>query len=282
MLAGEDRARLALPAPFRRGRFLSYQPGAVPVMIDRGTATDHSKMPADGATHENSDDAPRTAEASGEPVEDESRLAEASADPDSVLLDPSRAGEPSLSALEARVRRLEEELARLQDTQQMETRIVSRVLEQVKNECPGPVRESTAIMAQAGRHLLPAAVGALQAHAATVEAPAQPSLQPTRQPWLIVELYADLRTLLRMARDPLYRTVWLGRALLPLALVAAIFTSGLWLNLVPGFAFLPAFMAGLLTKVVDLFLAFILCKALQREIRRYREAVSDPAPARHS
>jgi hypothetical protein len=39
-------------------------------------------------------------------------------------------------------------------------------------------------------------------------------------------------------------------------------------------------MTSLIVKVVDLFLAFVLCKVLQREIRRYRDAVPDQAPAR--
>jgi hypothetical protein len=201
---------------------------------------------------------------------------------------PRRAALEPLAALEERVRRLEEELARLRDTQQLETRIVDRVLEQVRSDRPNPLRESAAVMVQAGRQLLPAAIGAIQAHAAALEAPTGgdagplPPAVPVKQPWLIVDLYADVRTLYRMARDPLYRTVWLGRALLALALLAAILTSGLWLKLVPPFMLLPDLIFGWVVKVLDLLLAFVLCKALQREIRRYREAVPDQAPARPS
>lgn len=180
-----------------------------------------------------------------------------------------------VAALQQRVLQLEEKIERLQDTQPLETRVAERVLEQVKAErpAPSPARDTTAIMLGVGRQVLPAALGVLQGQAVAAEATAS-----ARQPWLIVDLYADLRTLVRMARDPLYRTVWLGRALTPLALLGAILTSWLWLYLVPGFALLPDFLAKLFVIFVDLFLAFILCKALQREIRRYREAVPDQSP----
>lgn len=195
---------------------------------------------------------------------------------------------PSLAALEERVRRLEDSVAQLQNTQPIEERVASRVLEQVKSEKPASssaVRESAALVLGAGRHILPAAVGILQAQADTVESQAQAATSPAKPSWLIVDLFADLRTLFRMCRDPRYRSIWASRALLPLALVALIVASWLWLQLVPGFALVEKMsetLATVMVKVVDLFLAFVLYKALQREIRRYRETVPDQAPERRS
>lgn len=195
---------------------------------------------------------------------------------------------PSLAALEERVRRLEDGVAQLQNTQPIEERVASRVLEQVKSEKPASssaVRESAALVIGAGRHLLPAAVGILQAQADVAEGQAQAATPPAKPSWLIVDLFADFRTLFRMSRDPRYRNIWASRALLPLALVALIVASWLWLKLVPGFALVETMsetLATLMVKVVDLFLAFILCKALQREIRRYRETLPDPTLERRS
>ncbi|HXG12892.1 MAG TPA: hypothetical protein VNK04_24255 [Gemmataceae bacterium] len=217
--------------------------------------------------------------------------------------DPPAAAKPPTDglSLEERVRRLEDAVAHWEDTQDLEERLVRRVLEHVRPASPklGSVRQTTALMLDVGRQLLPVAVEALQARTAEAETqaapaavqavPAEARAAPTeappaptaeRRPWLIVDLYTDLRTLGRMLRDPLYRTVWLSRGFLPLGLTAAILTSGIWLYLVPGFALLPGVVAGPVIKVVDLFLAFVLCKVLQREIRRYREAAPDPAPLR--
>lgn len=198
-----------------------------------------------------------------------------------------RASRRTIRALEERVQRLEDALAQMQDTQPLETRIVSRVLEKVGSDRPavaptpassGAVRESAALMLDAGRQLSAAAVGALQAQASAVEARALVApTTPTAQPWLIVDLWADVRTLFRMSRDPLYRTAWLGRALLPLGLLGLIFSSWLWLHLVPGYSLLMQIsetLARLLIAIVNLLLAFVLCKVLQREIRRYREVLS--------
>jgi hypothetical protein len=204
------------------------------------------------------------------------------------------AGEPrpaaTLALLEERVRRLEDALAQLQDTRPLEARIASRVIDQVGREPAIPtgepaatVRQSAAIMLDAGRQLLPAAASVLQAQANIAEVRARASAADAGgRSWLIVDLYTDLRTLFRMCRDPLYRTVWLPRALAPLGLLAAILTSSIWLHLLPGFGLLPGMVASLIGLFVNLLLTFILCKALQREIRHYRETLPGPAAPRKS
>lgn len=195
----------------------------------------------------------------------------------SEALSPS-IDEAALNALAERVGRLEEGLAEVRDTASLESRIVTRVLEQVGRDRPSGLRESAGLMLDAGRRLLPVAAGALQAQAAALEARADAA--PPARPWLIADLWADVRTLARMARDPLYRTIWLGRALVPLGLLVLILTSWVWLLLIPGLSLLPDIASVLLVKVVDLFLAFVLCKVLQREIRRYRATLPDPSPPR--
>src|SRR5262245_41381098 len=253
-------------------------------MMDRAAATEHPETLTDAAPRPPGEDPVALGGVeSFEGAKDGPQPSEPAAEQPTTPEAPPPSDEASLPSLEQRVRKLEDTLAELQDTQYIEERVVRRVLEEVHRgqpESPGPVVPSAALVIDAGRQILPAAVGALQAHAAAVEARARNAAPAARPPWLIVELWADARTLARMSRDPLYRTIWLGRVILPLGLVAAIFTSWIWLNLLPGFALLPGVVSGLLIKVVDLFLAFVLCKVLQREIRRYREAVPDQAPVR--
>src|SRR5262249_61242878 len=82
-------------------------------------------------------------------------------------------------------------------------------------------------------------------------------------PWLLLDVYHEVRSIFRMFIDPRYRV---SRGVWPLTigLLVAIGTSWLW---VPASS-LPVFGA-LLTRAVDLVLAYILFKVLGRETRRY-------------
>lgn len=191
--------------------------------------------------------------------------------------------DPRVAELEDRVRRLEDVVTSLQDTRGLEARVVESLTARVTQGRPAGLKESAGLIIDAGRHLLPAAVDALK-HGADV-ADAQAGAQARagakgKRPWLLFEVYADLRAMVRMYVDPRYPLGWQGR-LLPLILVGAILLSWLWL---PGSAILGSLSGALGTlymKIVDLALAFVLCKVVHREVRKYRETSPDlPASLR--
>jgi len=192
---------------------------------------------------------------------------------------PHETNEP-LVHLEQRVRRLEDAVAQLQDTRQLEERIVERIAARAPAATPAPPRESSSnFIADAGRRLLPAAAAAAglmgsEALAAPQAAPGAPA----RRPWLIYELWTELRSMVYMHFDLRYRMTWYGRVI-PVLLFAAILTSFMWF---PGLAYLWAAVnqdvAGILMKLVDLVLAYFLFAVLRSEARRYRETVPIPPP----
>jgi hypothetical protein len=202
----------------------------------------------------------------------------------------------ALVSLEQRVHRLEDAVALLQDTHQLEERVLERI---ARGRIQAAVPDSAGMILDAGRRLLPAAVevihaqanvadaqvhAAAQAHADAAprpEAPPRPAARPAtglRRPWFLVDLYAELRAMLHMYVDPRYRMTWQGRVV-PLALAAAIATSWLW---VPGVGLLNKVsvdvVGTLLIKIVDLVLAYFLIKFLSREATRYRETAPDLPP----
>jgi hypothetical protein len=179
-------------------------------------------------------------------------------------------------ALEERVRRLEEVVAALQDTHALEERVAERVAARVAPASDNGVRAKAGLLFEAGRHLLPAAVEALsEPSPPPVAVPAQPAATGLRPPWLLFDVYAEARVIVRMYLDPRFRLTWQAR-LLPLVLLAAIATSWVWL---PGTSILPSIVSTLIMKVVDLFLALVLFKVLHREVTRYRNTSPDLPPS---
>jgi hypothetical protein len=182
---------------------------------------------------------------------------------------PPGAEPPDLTgaALEQRVRRLEDVVATLQDTRELEDRVVERVSERVGRNGLNGGRAPTAILLDAGRRLLPAAREMLRsADASPGEVPATPP--ELRPPWLLYEYYLEMRAMLRMLLDPRYRLTWQARAVL-LGVVPFILTSWWWM---PGSS-IP-FIGSVADKVVDIFLAFLAYKVLARELVCYRQAVA--------
>lgn len=174
-------------------------------------------------------------------------------------------------SLEQRVRRLEDALAILQDTRQLEERVVERVAERVTHIPDYPVRDSAKVLLSAGRQLLPAALGVLQAKAQAAERSAYPPPPPEERRWLVLEFYAEARSVVRMFLDPRYRThlTWTTR-IVPVVVLVFVLTSQ-WAmpwNLVP-------VLGSVLDKAVAFVLAFFVYKILAREARRYRETVTD-------
>ncbi len=194
--------------------------------------------------------------------------------------DPPRNAAP-LSAdlpgpLEERVRRLEDALAQLVDLKGIETRVAERVAERLERDrkasprsspppagaIQAPLASPAAVLVDVGQRLLAAAPQAV---------PARPP-GPPQQTWLLAELLAEARAIVRMYVDPRYSMPWLGR-LLPLALLAAFITSYYWAP----FTSVPV-VGWLLNKVLDLVLGFVLFKVLGHEARRYRETAPDLPP----
>src|SRR5262249_38634168 len=90
--------------------------------------------------------------------------------------------------------------------------------------------------------------------------------------WLLFDLWAEARAILRMYTDPRYRLRWPTRVVPPLLLIMIV-TLGLWM---PGTG--VAVIGPLLDKAITLALAFILFKFLGQEARRYRQTAPDLPP----
>jgi hypothetical protein len=178
-------------------------------------------------------------------------------------------GHDALAALDARVHALEVNVAVLQDTGKLEERIAERVAKRVEGkQTSAAILSSASLLAGAGKHLLPSAVGALQAHVDAVEAQARAEGAASPQPWLIVDIYGEMRAMVRMFFDTRYRRflmTWQTK-ILPLALLGLMILSWIWLS-----TLIPGPLATVLDKIVELVLAFFLYKILSREARRYRE-----------
>jgi hypothetical protein len=104
-------------------------------------------------------------------------------------------------------------------------------------------------------------------------------MSPPRRHWLLFDIYADLRAMVRMYLDFRFQMSWAARVA-PLILLPAIAMSWLWL---PGTALLNTVSLNILgtlyEKVVDLFLAFVLFKVVHGEVTRYRQTSPDLPPS---
>jgi len=195
---------------------------------------------------------------------------------------PDNGTEVRLHGLEQRVGHLEEQVASLQD----------RVTAAAKPAPLHSVREAAGVLLEAGRQLLPGAVAAvaptpsaptpaIPAHAVPMQAAPTPLAPPQRRRWLLGEIYAELNAIVRMYLDRRFRVSWASR-LGPLILIPAILTSWVWL---PGTAVLDKLPLGLWSletvyvKSVDLLLAFVLFKILNRDSTRYRSTMPDLPPS---
>ncbi|HEY1860870.1 MAG TPA: hypothetical protein VGG61_10975 [Gemmataceae bacterium] len=180
--------------------------------------------------------------------------------------------DPRVEALEHRVVRLEDAVAQLQDTQPIEERVAERVADRIGRNRSHPGRETTGIIIEAGRHLLPAVLTSVRDQNSASEPPtAKPSLNWTGLLW---ELLVELRAIFCMFVDPRYRLGWPTR-ILTVLLLAAIATSRFW----PPMSMLPDMMAAILDKIVDLGLSYVLWKVLIHEARRYRQTAPELPPS---
>jgi hypothetical protein len=174
-----------------------------------------------------------------------------------------------LESLQQRVHQLEDAVATLQDTRQLEDHLVGRVAERLARTPAHHGNNTAGIIIEAGRHLLPAALEAVR----TPEPPPEPGAA-ARPAWLLVELYTELRAIYWMFLDPRYRLTWTARLVTPIILF---FMFSFWFF----FDARLLFVGTLLDKVVDALLVVVLYKVLVREARRYRTAYPLP-PVRRS
>ena len=184
-----------------------------------------------------------------------------------------------VASLEQRVRRLEDAVATMQDTRQLEERVVERLSRSapIAAAVAPPPPNSAGMLIDVGRRMLPAAVDVIQNEAATADAHARHGARTTRPPWLFVEMYAEARAMLHMYTDPRYRMTWAAR-LIPLVLLAAILTSWLWVPFISLLDKVLDPLAVIIIKVIDLVLAYFLYKILTREAARYRATAPDLPP----
>ncbi len=163
--------------------------------------------------------------------------------------------EQSFLALEERVRSLEQTVAALKDTRQIEERIAERVSAQVPRVPVATMVE--ALTAQP----LPAPVATM------VNAAGQPSTltQVARSSWLAFDMVQEAIAVGRMLVDPHYHTAWITRVVV-IAFAIAIFLSGLWVPLSS-----ITWIGPVIEKIVNLLLAGVLFLALYCETRRYKE-----------
>ncbi len=181
------------------------------------------------------------------------------------MADPLRAYPPPHDehadgeALERRVRRLEDAVAAIQDTQLMEDRVVERVVERVEHIGRQP--DGSGLLVNAARMLMPRTIDAVPADGEAAISPGA-----AQSPWLVMAVLVELRWMLRMLTDYRYRMSWTGRIVLIVAIVVVLLS---WFVL----SGLPL-VGGILDRVVLILTAIVTYKAMSREVQRYQELMA--------
>jgi len=176
-------------------------------------------------------------------------------------------------SLEHRVQRLEDAVAALQDTSRVEEHVLERVqglLQARPDQAPAVSgRAATAQqMYDAARFTVAPPNAPPRAAPALADPLAAPPARLLHAPWLLFDLFAEMRAMVLMFFDIHYHTAWTTR-LIALVVVPLILLSHLWFP----FAWVPI-IGPVVDKLVDLALAFFLYKALGREAQRYLETRS--------
>jgi hypothetical protein len=179
---------------------------------------------------------------------------------------PRNSSEP----LEQRVQRLEDAVATLQDTKRLEDRLADRITKRLKRESPQATPVSGEVLVAAGRQLLPAAMDMIRIQ--TDNAERRLLLPPVtgKQPWLLLDFYVEMRSIVRLYLDRRYRVTWMARvvplAALFIVLFSWFFLSGIWI------------VGPVLDRVLLVVLAFFVYKVLSREVQLYRQALTHLVP----
>jgi len=185
--------------------------------------------------------------------------------------------EQTPDAMKARIRRLEDALAAMQDMQLMEERVVSRLLERMSGAAPPaltpapvqPLVGEAPTDAETGaptapppvKHMLPM-LTLPPAAAAVFNA----SINTSPQSWLIVEIWRELRLMVGMFTDYRFQVNWLAR-LAPVFLVAGLILSYFFVGRA-----IPL-LGPFLEPLADALLGVVCYKVLAREAARYRREV---------
>src|SRR5260370_28711450 len=166
--------------------------------------------------------------------------------------------ERSLLELEKRVRALENTVAGLGDTRQIEERIAERVSAQA------PRVPVAAVIEAISAKPLPTAVRGM------VDIATQPSTlkQVAQSSWLAFDMVQEVMTVGRMLLDPHYHMAWITRIVVVLFAIAIV-SSGWWFPM-------ASWLGGVPDKLLDLVLASVLFLALFCETRRYKEWRTKP------
>jgi hypothetical protein len=181
-------------------------------------------------------------------------------------------GALKIVALEQRIQRLEDAVARMQDTKPIEERVAERITAQINQARGSSIRETTGFIVDAGRRLLPAAINVMNQQGADGNPATTPAKQSFWRAWFLLDLLVELRAIFWMFVDPRYRLGWPTR-IVAVILLALIGTSTLW---PPASLLMGIPVLGLLVdKLVDLILAYLLWKILSHEARRYRQIAPD-------
>jgi hypothetical protein len=172
----------------------------------------------------------------------------------------------SMDPLETRVQRLEDAVAGLQDTRQLEERVVQRLSGQIASERVRAASSASTMVLEAGQRLLPASLGVMAAGSHAAAGTVRRALGA------LLDACGDLRSIVNMFFDHRYRLGWSVR-LLPLTALVVIllswfFLSGIWV------------IGPWLDKAVDLLLAFFVYRVLSCEAARYRQTVGSFPPGR--
>jgi hypothetical protein len=167
-------------------------------------------------------------------------------------------------ALEQRVRRLEDAVAAIQDTQLMEDRVVERVVHRVEHFA-NP--QGSGLIVSAARMLMPKTVEAVPGNGAAPPAADGPA--PTTEPqstWLVVGVLQQLRWMMRMFTDYRYRMSWNTHVVIVSMIVVCVLS---WLVL----SGLPL-VGGILDRVVLILAVIVAYQSLSREVAKYQELIA--------
>jgi hypothetical protein len=178
--------------------------------------------------------------------------------------------EPRNNSLEARVARLEDVVASLQDTHHLEERVTERLSAQLASSRRNG-GSSPSIILEAGRQLLPAALQTVRQQTNEAEAAARPGVQ--HHPWLLFDAIAEARAIFRMYFDSSYRVSRIARVT-PVVGGIMLMLSWIVFNNIPLISSLPL-IGHILEITFDLALAFVAYKVLHREVQSYRFAIAD-------
>jgi hypothetical protein len=175
---------------------------------------------------------------------------------------PDAPGGPSVDDLDQRINRLEDVVAALCDnTQGMEDRLAAKLASILRAESE---RARAEYQAHAGHD----PTHPSEAYAAAHEPPSPPPSWATFSVGdltLVGSMWWDVRTFVRMVRDPLYAMSWTSKVVL---IIAAIYIA--WL-VIFGIGGLIPFVSNLISIVTLMLVSYVVFKVVGRELRRYHE-----------